>query len=1386
VTPAGNPTTFTYQWYVQAPTPGAPIEVILGANAASYVTPATTISMSGMLYSVVISNAAVSWTSPQVALTVNPSVPVITSQPSSTTVIANNSNTATFSVGTDGHHPGLTYLWKVKVGSAAFAAAPGSNTGATYTTPTVTSADNGNEYEVIVTDAAGSVTSSPATLTVNYVNVITQPNSPSSPDGKSATFTVVGAGVPTALTYQWYTGTPGSGTLIVGATSASLALPSVNNSMNGGKYYVVISNSATSATSNAGVLSVTPPGPSIANQPQNQAAVVGQSATFLVVPVAEPSAPAITYQWQISTNAGLAWTNISGATSASYTTPAVAIVNSGNLYRVALTDSTGTTYSSAASLSVEYITINTQPSAITTLEGTSATFVVGAVGYPGLQYQWYSQAPAGSPAPIANAIHSSYTIASSNLGVGLNGTQYYVCVYNSAIACSPATQSTPVTLTVTAIPPAAPVITSQPSSQTIAANAATFTVMATGSPAPTIQWQYSSNNGVSWINLPNSLGTVVNTGTTSVTSVLTVSGFTGSNDQNQFQAVLTNTKGTVTSSAATLSVKHVTTPPASQTVMTGQTLTFSVSASAGATAYQWLKSTNGGASFVNVAEGSGGNTSSFTTGAIDYHYNGAQFEVAITYGSMGTITSAPATVSVNYISTSPSSQTVNTGSAANFTVTATGTPTAYQWKVKTASSGSYVAVGEASGLTSNYTTGALASSYDQALYEVVITYGSLGTLTSTPVTLNVNHIATQPVNKTVDTGSTALLTVTATGSPTGYQWLKSTDGGQTFVDVAEGSGGTSNSFTTGTINYYYNGAQFEVAVSYGALGTITSSPATITVNSITTQPSNQTANTGGTATFTVAATGSPTYQWSSSTDGVTWNPISGAVAKSYTTNKLSSTDNGTRFQVALTYGALGTVTSNPATLSVNYITLQPTPTSGNQNASATFAVAANNAPTTYQWRVSQDEGQTWSDIAGANSATYIRSPLAQADDRDLLAVVLTYPQGQITSQAVMLSVNYISAQPASVSTTPGNTATFAVSTSGAPTYQWQVSTNGGVSFSNVTTGTGQTSYLYTTAALTSSNDQYQYRVLVSYGGTPITSSAATLTVKFITIGTAPQNATIVSGNTNTFTVSATGTATSTLVYQWYLNGSPVGTSSASYTTPVTNNGDNGDTVYVVVSDGGLVAPVTSATATLSVLPVPIISGQSATAITANVGDTPQLSVTALNGSGTQWYSCAANGPSCSVPPSSSAPGNWTLISGATNSTYTLPAVTAANDQTQYEAITSNGVGGINSSPVTLTVRYVTIDAFEGYSEVASGDTFKFKVAAHGTYNSTLSYQWHVVALGGTQFGAGDTIIGGATAATYQIPSADPTMDGEMIYVIVTNGLGGTGTATSEAVTLQVD
>jgi hypothetical protein len=83
--------------------------------------------------------------------------------------------------------------------------------------------------------------------------------------------------------------------------------------------------------------------PTITTQPVGQAANVGQTAMFSVV--AQGTSP-LSYQWQ-KNNA-----NISGANSASYTTPAVAAGDNGSTFDVVVSNSAGTVTSNPATLTV--------------------------------------------------------------------------------------------------------------------------------------------------------------------------------------------------------------------------------------------------------------------------------------------------------------------------------------------------------------------------------------------------------------------------------------------------------------------------------------------------------------------------------------------------------------------------------------------------------------------------------------------------------------------------------------------------------------------------------------------------------------------------------------------------------------------------------------------------------------------------------------------------------------------------------------------------------------------------------------------------------------------------------------------------------------------------
>ena len=109
--------------------------------------------------------------------------------------------------------------------------------------------------------------------------------------------------------------------------------------------YVVALCSMLFACGGGGSGSAPPPvsTPSITTQPANQTVNVGQTATFSVT--ANGTAP-LSYQWQ---KGGVA---ISGATSASYTTPATQLSDSGTTFTVTVTNAAGSVPSNAATLTV--------------------------------------------------------------------------------------------------------------------------------------------------------------------------------------------------------------------------------------------------------------------------------------------------------------------------------------------------------------------------------------------------------------------------------------------------------------------------------------------------------------------------------------------------------------------------------------------------------------------------------------------------------------------------------------------------------------------------------------------------------------------------------------------------------------------------------------------------------------------------------------------------------------------------------------------------------------------------------------------------------------------------------------------------------------------------
>ncbi|HVM59924.1 MAG TPA: immunoglobulin domain-containing protein [Verrucomicrobiae bacterium] len=229
-----------YQWLYNSNT------VLTNATSSSLTISNAQLTDAGG-YSAIVSNAYGIVTSAVAQLSVTiPDPPTIIMQPQDQTVIPGD--TATFTVQAGGSEP-FSYQWYDNTSTLI--------AGATDSTLTLTNVQPSaaGPYFVVVSNLAGSITSSSAMLSLNTNPVApvftSQPVSLTVVAGSVATFgaTVIGTA---PISYQWYT----NGVALVGATSSTLTLSNAQASADAG-YTLIAANSAGSATSQVAVLTVT-------------------------------------------------------------------------------------------------------------------------------------------------------------------------------------------------------------------------------------------------------------------------------------------------------------------------------------------------------------------------------------------------------------------------------------------------------------------------------------------------------------------------------------------------------------------------------------------------------------------------------------------------------------------------------------------------------------------------------------------------------------------------------------------------------------------------------------------------------------------------------------------------------------------------------------------------------------------------------------------------------------------------------------------------------------------------------------------------------------------------------------------------------------------------
>ncbi|HTU21258.1 MAG TPA: immunoglobulin domain-containing protein [Gemmataceae bacterium] len=1019
--------------------------------------------------------------------------PSVTTNPSNQTVTAGQN--ATFTVAASGY-PTPTAQWQVSTDGGKTWTDISGATSTTLMLTNVQVSQNGYEYQAVFTNSAGTATSNAATLTVQQAPIVTtQPTDQSTTMGNTATFTAAASGNPTP-TVQWQVSADGGNTFsdISGATSTTLILSNVALAMSGYEYQAVFSNSLGTTTSNAATLSVQaqPTAPTVTTQPTNQTVSASGTATFAA---AANGTPTPTVEWQVSTDGGNTWTDISGATSTTLTLSNVQASQNGYEYQAIFTNSAGTATTNTATLTVQQApSVTTQPTDQSVTVGSTATFTAAASGDPTPTVQWQVSTDSGQTwTNISGAISTTLTL--TNVQASQNGSEYQAVFINSAGSAT----SNAATLTVQQ----APSVTTQPTDQTVTAGGtATFTTAASGTPTPTVQWQVSTDSGNTWTNI---------NGATSTT--LTLTNVQVSQNGSEYQAVFTNSAGTATSNAVTLTVQQapsVTTQPTDQTVTAGQNATFTAATSGfPSPTVQWQVSTDGGNTWTDI---NGATSTTLTLTNVQVSQNGSQYQAVFT-NNAGEATSNAVTLTVQQaptVTTQPTDQSMTVGSTATFTAAAGGNPTpTVKWQVSTDAGNTWTDISGATSTTLTLSNVDLAmSGYE---YQAVFS-NSIGTATTNTVTLTVQAqpteptVATQPTNQTVTAGGTATFTAAASGDPTPtVQWQVSIDAGNTWSDI---SGATSTTLTLDNVASVMNGYEYQ-GIFTNSAGTATTNAATLTVQTqpiaptVTTQPTNQTVTAGATATFTTAASGTPTptVQWQVSTNvGQTWTDISGATSTTLTLSDVQASQNGYEYQAIFTNSA-GTATSNAATLTVQAqtttptVTTQPTNQSTTVGGAATFTAASSGDPTpTVQWQVSTSGGNNWTDISGATSTTLTLSNVLSSQNGDEYRAIFSNSVGTAMTNAAFLTVQTSPSITSgdSIAFTVGQSGSFLVIATGSPTPLLTVSgaLPSGVTFAD--NGNGTATLGGTPAAGT--NGTYHFTITAHNGAGSDARQSFTLTI----------------------------------------------------------------------------------------------------------------------------------------------------------------------------------------------------------------------------------------------------------------------------------------------------
>lgn len=649
------------------------------------------------------------------------------------------------------------------------------------------------------------------------------------------------------------------------------------------------------------------------------------------------------------------------------------------------------------------------------------------------------------------------------------------------------------------------------------------------------------------------------------------------------------------------------------------------------------------------------------------------------------------------IATQPINRLVCIGSAVNFNVVANGTTPEYQWQIS-----------DDGGNTFNDIPGQVSAgiaydpvpySLNNSIFRVKISNSCPSTVISSSVNLQIGlqaDIVIEPIDVTACVGSAASFSVETIGDPLTYQWQVSTDGGANFTNIP---GATGYEYTVSNATAAQTGNKYRVVISSCSTTPLVSNAATLAVSNlatISTQPTNVNACRGGNATISVVATGSELiYQWQVSTDGgLTYNDIIGATSSSFLINGVTNAYNNNKYRVNISNNCASNATSESATLLVSEpatIISQPISQSICEGSNINFAITTAGNNVSYQWQVSTDGGTSFTDITGATNASYLLNSVSPSLNNNLYrAVVFSCSAVGLNSETALLNVTSLPSiltAPSNTIACIGNAAVFGIEATGDNVqYQWQMSSDGGITFNDIS---GATSASITINNVGLNMNNYLIRVVLSNTcSASVLSPSAILTVNAqASIVSNPADQSACPGNAVSFSAEATGPD---LSYQWQISTDDGSTftdisgatsSSLNITNVIASMNNNQYRVQLTTSCS--VASISTNSAVLTVLPqANIVRNPSNFLACAGTDATFSISAEGTNVQ-YQWQVSTDNGVS------------YTNISGATNDTFLLSAITNSMNNNKYRVIVSANPCGNVSTTATLNISaspIVTIQA----------------------------------------------------------------------------------------------